>query len=143
MDLYDGNTTEHLKTVYTKQLRHLVSKCKKEKTRLIYYANPSVQHRSMRLKSIQHARITADRVNEIVTMTKATANELGIDIFDGAAMTEARWFASHDGIHYNNWFSVGWQGGVSRMIAQVLLFKILTVDELSVEAREMEVEVNM
>ena len=92
---------------------------KNEKTRLIYYANPSVQYRSMRLKSIQHARITADRVNEIVTMTKATANELGIDIFDGAAMTEARWFASHDGIHYNNWFSVGWQGGVSRMIAQV------------------------
>ena len=72
-------------------MRHLVSKCKNEKTRLIYYANPSVQHRSMRLKSIQHARITADRVNEIVTMTKATANELGIDILDGAAMTEARW----------------------------------------------------
>ena len=29
------------------------------------------------------------------------------------------------------------------MIAQVLLFKILTVDELSVEAREMELEVDM
>jgi len=48
------------------------------------------------------------------------------------------WNFYRDGtyIHYNNWFSVGWQGGVSRMIAQVLLFKIMV-------AREMEVEVDM
>jgi len=46
-------------------------------------------------------------------------------------MTEARWFASHDGMHYNKYVSaydgvhdVGWQGGVSRMITHVFLTMI-------------------
>jgi hypothetical protein len=131
MDLYNGgNTTAQLKTAYTKELRQLVSTCKKEQIHLIYYANPSVQHRSMLLQSIHHTRITAYRVQKVVNVLKNIANDLGIDILDGTAMTEARWFATHDGIHYNNNFKTnGWHGGVSRMITQVLLSKIFTVGD--------------
>jgi hypothetical protein len=107
---------------------------------VIYYANPVVQHTHRHLDPPQRQRITRSRVRAIVRALVLVAHAEGVRVLDAYAMSDARWFASHDGIHYT-WssFSVNeteqdmnhskvaqprsqeqWQGGVSWMNAVVL-----------------------
>lgn len=105
--------------------------CKKMNIRMIFYANPTIQHGSLHLQERNREAITDEQVSKVVKPLMRRAQDLQIEILDGRRMTEARWYASHDGIHYS-WSSfenelrpttdvVQWQGGVSWMITTVLL----------------------
>ena len=98
---------------------------------MIFYANPTIQHGSLHLQKLKREAITDEQVSKVVKPLMQLAQDLQIEILDGRQMTEARWYASHDGIHYS-WSSfdnelrpttdvVQWQGGVSWMITTVLL----------------------
>jgi len=105
--------------------------CKKMNIRMIFYANPTIQHGSLHLRKLHREAITDEAVSKIVKPLMQLAQDLQIEILDGRQITEARWYASHDGIHYT-WSSfenelrpttdvIQWQGGVSWMTTTVLL----------------------
>lgn len=132
MDLLDKNgDVDFLQQKYVQNLKELYKQCQLFDVQLIFYANPMVQHRSMLLTREYDLIINTAKVNNITNALIDECNKLNISILNGMAMTEARWFASHDGMHYNKYVSaydgvhdVGWQGGVSRMITHVFLTMI-------------------
>lgn len=137
MGMYSHFSPDVLARSVARDLDRLQAICKQQDTHLIYYVNPAVQHASLRLTSEQSQNITRSNVLSVIKRGRSHAVDIGVDILDGSAMTLARWYASHDGIHYTWHVGRGhgvnalnmpqWVGGVSWMITQILLNRIIYV----------------
>jgi len=106
--------------------------------RVIVHGNPHIQHRSVRSgHETQFERISGRVTKAATGETNKYAAELGMSVVPGRELTDARWFSSHDGIHYSfstfqaefreSLFEKQWQGGASS--AQVLILQDLICRE--------------
>ena len=64
--------------------------------RKLLYINPTVQHSSLYLDAVRRPFITRENVR-IIT---AALRLLVVRVVDAEMTTDARWLATHDGIHY-------------------------------------------
>merc|ERR1712113_180556 len=106
------------------------------KTLLIFQAPAVIQRTTARL--LEPSALTEahrDATFAVRKETVALAEKLNIPVLDAAVRSDARWFSSHDGIHYSlstgqgfreAGYSVQWQGGVSHMNGMVLLNMLCT-----------------